>query len=229
MRTASSLILLVYFSCVPAQAADNQLSDEEKQASWQLLFNGQDHTGWKCNNGKPIATAVEQGSLVPFKAGGYLIIHEKQFGDFVLKCDVKWESERCNSGIFFRVEDPQDPVNTGFEIQVGSGKGLGKHQFGAVYDLAANTHSAGNETGQWNTVEIQCQGPTIRVQVNGQQVCAMNCDDYDKPGLCPDGQPHKFKLNGQSRTVKDFARVGYLGFQDHGHKVWYKNVKLIEN
>ena len=23
-------------------------------------------------------------------------------------------------------------------------------------------------------------------------------------------------------------RRGYLGFQDHGHKVWYKNVKLLE-
>ena len=30
------------------------------------------------------------------------------------------------------------------------------------------------------------------------------------------------------RAVKDFARSGYLGFQDHGHKVWYKNVKLLK-
>jgi len=29
------------------------------------------------------------------------------------------------------------------------------------------------------------------------------------------------------RAVKDFARKGQLGFQDHGHKVWYKNVKLL--
>ena len=43
-----------------AVAADNELSDEEKQAGWQLLFNGKDVTGWKCNNGKPIATPVEE-------------------------------------------------------------------------------------------------------------------------------------------------------------------------
>ena len=42
------------------------------------------------------------------------------------------------------------------------------------------------------------------------------------------GAWHKFKLNGKPRAVKDFARSGYLGFQDHGHKVWYKNVKLLE-
>ena len=38
---------------------------------------------------------------------------------------------------------------------------------------------------------------------------------------------HKYKLSGKNRAVKDFARTGYLGFQDHGHPVWYKNVKLL--
>jgi hypothetical protein len=51
----------------------------------------------------------------------------------------------------------------------------------------------------------------------------MNCDDYDQPGLRPDGSKHKF-----GAAIKDFPRKGYLGFQDHGHKVWYKNVKLLE-
>jgi hypothetical protein len=211
-----------------AEAADNQLTEEEEQAGWQLLFNGVDLTGWKCNNGKPIATPVEQGSLVPYKSGGYIIMHEKQFADFVLKCDVRWEDPRCNSGIFFRVEDPKNPVHTGFEVQVMSGDKVGKHQFGAIYDLAATSKNAGNETGQWNTVEIRCLGPKISVKVNGEQVAAMNCDRFDQPGLCPDGQKHKYKLDGKPRAVKEFARAGFLGFQDHGHKVWYKNIKVLE-
>ena len=33
---------------------------------------------------------------------------------------------------------------------------------------------------------------------------------------------------GKPRAIKDFAQKGYLGFQDHGNKVWYKNVKLLE-
>jgi hypothetical protein len=211
-----------------ATAADNALTPEEKQAGWRLLFNGKDHTGWKCNNGKPIATPVEDGCLLPYKSGGYLIVHEDQFADFIFKCDVRWEASSCNSGIFFRVEDLNNPVHTGFEVQVHSGNGTGTHEFGAIYDLAATTQNAGKETGQWNQVEIQCQGPQLSVKVNGKLVCQMNCDDYDKPGLCPNGQPHKFKLNGQPRAVKDFARAGYVGFQDHGQKVWYKNVKLLE-
>ena len=37
-------------------AAENALSDSEKSAGWKLLFNGKDLTGWKCSNGKPVAT-----------------------------------------------------------------------------------------------------------------------------------------------------------------------------
>jgi hypothetical protein len=221
-------LLLIALLASPVPATDNVLTPQEKAEGWQLLFNGKDHTGWKCNNGKPIATPIEDGCLLPFQSGGYVIIYDKPFGDFVLKCDLKWEADRCNSGVFFRVEDPRNPVHTGFEIQVASGTGVGKHAFGAIYDLAPTTTNASRGTGQWNTLEIRCQGPEISVKLNGQEVSRLNCDDYDQPGVCPDGKKHKFKLQGQPRAVKDFARTGYLGFQDHGQKVWYKNVKLRE-
>ncbi len=223
-----ALVGLCLTTGITAVANENSLSSEEKAADWQLLFNGQDLTGWKCSNGKPIQTKVEDGSLVPYKSGGYLVIHEKRFDDFVLKCDVRWEDPRCNSGIFFRVDDPKNPVHTGFEIQVMSGKGTGKHDLGAIYDLAATSKNNGKPVGEWNSIEIRCKGPHISVKVNGEQVSSLNCDDFDKPGLCPDGRKHKFKLRGEPRAVKDFARSGYLGFQDHGHKVWYRNVKLLE-
>ena len=77
-------------------------------------------------------------------------------------------------------------------------------------------------------MEIECRGPKIQVRINGHLVCTMNCDDFTRPGYCPDGQKHKYHLHDQPRAVKDFARKGYLGFQDHGQKVWYKNVKILE-
>ena len=64
-----------------ALAGDNELTKAEKADGWKLLFNGKDHTGWKCNNGKPIASTIEYGALMPYKSGGYLIIHEKPVGD----------------------------------------------------------------------------------------------------------------------------------------------------
>lgn len=223
-----AMLLTVTLSTAITNAADNALTAAEKEEGWQLLFNGEDLSGWRTSNGKPIQTKVEQGSIVPYKSGGYLVIHEKQFGDFVLKCDVMWQDERCNSGIFLRVEDPKNPVHTGFEIQVMAGDKTGKHEMGAIYDLVSTSKNAGKKTGEWNSFEIRCQGPRITVTLNGEQVSEINADNFIEPGLCPDGQKHKFKLNKEPRAVKDFARKGYLGFQDHGHKVWYKNVKLLE-
>ena len=42
-----------------------------------------------------------------------------------------------------------------------------------------------------------------------------------RPAQNPDGTPNKFK-----QAIKDFARVGYVGFQDHGRPVWYRNIKI---
>jgi hypothetical protein len=222
LHIVAAIALLFSITIQNCRAADNELTAEEKAAGWQLLFNGKDHTGWKCNNGKEIACPIEDGCLVPYKSGTYLIIHEKQFGDFVLKCDVKMD-KACNSGIFFRVGDPLNPVQTGFEMQVLTGKGSSIHDFGAVYELAKPTKNNTKGPGQWDSVEITCKGPKITVAVNGETVTTMNCDEYTEPGKGPDGSKNKFK-----KAAKDFPRKGYIGLQDHGSKCWYKNIRIRE-
>jgi hypothetical protein len=216
------LAALLGLTCRCAPAADNELTRQEKQDGWQLLFNGKDVTGWRCNNGKPIASKIENDALVPYHSGGYLIIHEKQFGDFILQCDVKMDRE-CNSGVFFRVGDPKDPVQSGFEAQVASDVGTGYHDFGALYDLVAPKKPRLRGAGDWNTMTITCKGPRISIAVNGETIVEANCDEWTEPGRGPDGRKNKFE-----RAVKDFPRKGYVGFQDHGHKVWFKNVKIKE-
>ena len=222
MRTAANTLFLLATFTLPAFAADNQLTETEKAAGWQLLFNGKDHTGWICNNGKKVAAAIEDGALVPYKSGGYLIVADKPFSDFIFKCDVKM-GPQCNSGIFFRVGDLKSPVQTGFEIQVLQGKGTGYHDFGAIYDLVKPAKNNRKGAGQWDTIQIRCYGPYINIHVNGEPVAAMNCDKWTEPGKRLDGSNHKFKA-----AVKDFARKGHIGLQDHGHKVWYKNIKILD-
>jgi hypothetical protein len=203
-------------------ATDNQLTSKEKANGWKLLFNGKDQTGWKTNNGKPIKATIEDGALVPYKAGGYLVVYEKPFADFILKLDVMM-GEKCNSGVFFRVGDLKSPVQTGFEVQIMQGDGTGYHDFGAIYDLAKPSTNSVKKPGQWVSMTIKCQGPNISVAVNGKTVSKLNCDEFTLPGKRPDGTSHKFK-----KAVTNFPRKGYIGLQDHGHKVWFKNIKILE-
>jgi len=212
-------VMLALLSAGPAGAADNQLTAKQKEAGWQLLFNGVDYSGWMTSSGKPIASDVEDGAIMPYQSGGYVLVHEKQFGNFVLSCDVKGEE---NSGIFVRIGDLKNPVQTGIEIQVERG-GTDYHSFGAIYDLVPPSKNVLKPAGEWNHVVVRCKGPIIAVRVNGELVAKMNADEFDQPGMRPDGSKHKFK-----QAVKDFPRSGYLGFQDHGHKLWFKNVKIRE-
>jgi hypothetical protein len=218
-------VVLMLSATTVVNAADNELTAEEKAAGWQLLFNGKDLTGWTTNTNKPIASKVEDGALQPYKSGGYLIIHEKKFGDFILSCDVKTSGPSCNSGIFFRIGNPRIPVYTGLEAQVESNDDGGSpmHAFGAIYDLVPAKEAADKPPGEWNHVVLTCKGPLITVQVNGKEISKMNVDEFKDRGKRPDGSRHKFGV-----AVKDMARVGYIGFQDHGHPVWFKNVKILE-
>lgn len=228
MRSLSLRIALVAAAFVAvgsALAEDNTLTEAEKADGWQLLFNGKDYDGWSCNNKKPIASKIEDGALQPHQSGGYIIVHEKQFGDFVLKCDVKLSAPHCNSGVFLRVSNRYNPVYTGLEVQVENNDDGGSplHRFGAIYDLVPAAAKAAKPAGEWNALEITCKGPQITVTLNGREVSRINCDEFAERGKRPDGSRHKFGV-----AIKDMKRVGYIGFQDHGQPVWFKNVKIKE-
>jgi hypothetical protein len=222
---ASVTIALLFFmgitSFQSASAEDNSLTDSEKAEGWMLLFDGASLRGWRNNNDAPVKAKIEDGAINPHGSGGYLLVYEKPFGDFVLACDVKMSQPDCNSGVFVRTGDLNDPVYSGIEVQVLSNTMPGRNSFGAIYDLMAPAKDATKGPGKWDTLEIRCEGPHITVNVNGEEVTSINCDEWDQPGKRPDGSSHKF-----GKAIKDFPREGFFGLQDHGHDVWYKNIKM---
>jgi hypothetical protein len=202
-------------------AEDNTLTGAEKADGWMLLFDGESLKGWKNNNDQPVRARMEDGAINPYRSGGYLLVYEKPFGDFVLKCDVKMSQPDCNSGVFVRTGDLNDPVYSGLEVQVSSSTKPGRNNFGSIYDLVAPSKDATNGPGKWDSIEIRCEGPKVTASVNGEAVASINTDEWTQPGKRPDGSTHKF-----GKAIKDFPREGYIGLQDHGHDVWFKNIKI---
>ncbi len=49
----------------------------------------------------------------------------------------------------------------------------------------------------------------------------MNLNEWTTPGKAPDGSPNKFTV-----AYKDMPRVGQIALQNHGTKVWFKNIKI---
>jgi hypothetical protein len=188
------------------------------------IFDGRDKSGWVTNTGKPLPAAnVQPDGLNPHNSGGYLVVHAKKHGDFILDFDYKL-SKGCNSGVFVRVGDLKNPVMTGIEIALDDTKSRGLHDPGAFYDLVPPRVNAQKPAGEWNHMTISAKGPHIEVVLNGETVSTIGLDDWTVPGKRPDGTDHKFK----NVAFKDFGRPGFLGFQDHGQDCWFKNVKIKE-
>ncbi len=210
------------------------LSQQDNQ--WEILFDGTSFDNWRGYNSDSMYKAwkIEDGAMVytPGEYGGKNIITKKEYTNFVLSIDWKI-SEGGNSGIFWGVfEDSKykEAYQTGPEIQVldnerhPDAKIGGKlHQAGALYDMVAPQHDVANAAGQWNTfvIKIDHKNNHGSVTLNGIEIVKFSVD-----GVKWDNMVAKSKF----ATWEGFDKyqTGHIGLQDHGNKVWYRNIKIKE-
>jgi len=208
---------------VPTRAPDNTLSAEEKAQGWKLLFDGKTFDGWACTVPDSKGWVIDNGAMCYNVQGpGYMYTKER-FGDFELKIDLM-VAKGTNSGVFFRWDDLNDPVQTGIEMQVLDSAGQnppGKHACGAIYDVLAPSENAMKPAMEWNSVLLRCRGQYISVTMNGKRIIQMDLNRYREPHKNVDGTNNKFRT-----AYKDMPREGHIGLQDHGGMVWYKNIKI---
>jgi hypothetical protein len=223
-RTTWVAVLALVLGVAPLRAADNTLTAAEQQQGYVLLFDGKDLSGWMSKSNKPLpSTIIQEGSLNPHAPGMSMLYTKQRYGNYVLSCDFK-VSPRCNSGIFVRVGDVKDEVQTGLEIQVLDSAGRanpGKNGGGSLYDILPPSKNAMKPAGEWNNIVITADKNIIKVVLNGEEVINADLDKYTEPGKNLDGAKNKY-----NKAIKDFPREGHIGFQDHGQDVWFKNIKI---
>jgi hypothetical protein len=221
----TQILVVLLLSAPAAWAADNQLTEAEREDGWILLFDGQTLDGWVTSSEKPSLRPVEDRCINPHRCGGYMMIHKQPWTDFILKLDFRI-SPGCNSGIFFRTwpltpRPGRDVGYNGLEMAIDDTPGAGYHDTGAIYDLVKPLKNAMKPAGHWNHVVITCNDNRIRIELNGERVTEMDLDHWTESFVRPDGTRHKFDV-----AWKDHPRKGYIGLQDHGKDCWFKNIKL---
>jgi hypothetical protein len=218
----------------------NTLTAEEKEEGFILLFDGKTFDGWR---GYGKESFPEQGWVMENGAmkcvgsgvgeaggGGGDIIYDKKFKDFHLK--LEWKiSPAGNSGIFYLAEELEnEPIwKSSPEMQVLCNEGhldarLGKdgnRQAGALYDLIPAVPQNAKPSGEWNQVEIMVFKGTVVHKMNGETVLEYHLGT-------PDWE--KMVANSKFRDFPEFGkyREGYIGLQDHGDDVWYRNIRIKE-
>ena len=165
--------LSLAFACPLVSAEDGFVS----------LFNGKDLTGWSAKGGDAKYHA-EDGSIVGVvddQRRNSFLCSDKEYGNFIFKAEFKYDVG-FNSGIQFRSQARPDTDNRervyGYQCEIAPGG-----MTGAVYDEARRKRWLNVVTGElrektqkpfkqneWNELEIQCVGPSIRTWLNGQPV-----------------------------------------------------------
>lgn len=194
----------------------------EQNNGWVSLFDGETLNGWGAT-GKDEGWAVDDGSILCTVKGGQYLYTEDQYDNFVLSLEYKSEP-KVNSGVFIRWEDLKRPVQTGLEIQILDTHGKDpatKHCCGSLYDALEPTRNVCKPAGEWNEMIITCDGSIVAVEMNGEEIVRADLDEWDTPHKNPDGSRNKFGI-----ALKDFPRKGHIGLQDHGGKLWFRNIKI---
>ena len=220
----------------------NILSESEKEEGWRLLFNGKDTDGWRGyeKDSFPKGWTIEDNALKVEGSGtgeagnGGDIIFDEQFKDFELS--LEWKiSEGGNSGIFYLAQEIEgEPIFASApEMQILDndrhpdarlGKN-GNRQAGSLYDLIPAKPQNAKPVGEWNKVSILVYRGTVVHTQNGQNVLEYHLWTDDWKEMIEES---KFKNWDNFLNAGGEDKKGYIGLQDHGDDVWFRNIKIKE-
>ncbi|MDA0348149.1 MAG: DUF1080 domain-containing protein [Verrucomicrobia bacterium] len=211
-------------------------ASKESTDGWVSLFDGKSLDGWRGYNGANLegAWVVEDGVLSLINRTKNTphanIITVGVYDDFDLRFDWKAEAG-TNSGVMFHIgEGPKEPYLTGPEYQVldnlgfrsGKGEPVGPKEHSASnYGIEAATSDVTKPIGEWNEGRILVKGNHVEYWLNGIKTA-----EYEMHSPKWDEQV----ANAKFSKWKDFATLGkgHIGLQDHGHSVWFRNLKIKE-
>lgn len=202
------------------------------------IFDGKTTTGWRGYN-KPAfpekGWEVVDGTLHCIGSGtgeagsGGDIIYDKKLSNFELA--LEWKiSEGGNSGIFILGQEIEgEPLyKSAPEMQILDNErhpdaklGVnGNRMAGSLYDLIPANPQNTKPAGEWNQVRIICYQGTVVFNQNGANVVEFHLwtDDWKKMVANSKFKDWQWFVNP--------AKEGYIGLQDHGNDVWFRNIRL---
>ena len=225
--------------------------DEE---GFYVIFNGNEKMqGWRGygKDGIPSRWSVEDGCIkfagsgggeAQTGEGGDLMFAHK-FKNFIL--EMEWKvSKGGNSGIFYLAQEIKN-ANGNYEPMYLSapecqvldnvnhpdamlGKD-GNRQSSSLYDMIPAKPQNSNPAEEWNKVRIMVYKGTVVHTQNGENVVEYHLwtpqwtDMLQASKFSAERWPMGFELLNNCGGEN---REGYIGVQDHGDDVWYRNIRV---
>lgn len=222
----------------PYPTINNILLDSEKKEGWDLLFDGKSLSGWRNFKKKTIgkswmiqdeaihlnAILTKDGNWQAEEGGD--IITDKSYENYEFRCD--WKIGNCgNSGIIFNVVEDEKynyVWETGPEMQVLDNSchpdaRFVTHKAGDLYDMIACKFVVVKPAGEWNQARIISNKGLVEFWLNGVNVVSFTMHN---------AQWKEMIANSKFKDMPAFglSKSGHIALQDHGDKVWFRNIKI---
>ncbi|MEL7531659.1 MAG: DUF1080 domain-containing protein [Bacteroidota bacterium] len=227
----SLLCTFCLFACQAplAKVKHNTLTEAEKEAGWQLLFNGKNMEGWH-TYGLQIVHGWEIADDAMHAMGaedGGDIVSDATYSDFELS--LEWKvSTKANSGIFFRVVEDTAAFKTvyatGPEYQLlddasYEGEVEEMQKTGSNYAMHAVSNRPAKAAGEWNHSRMLVQGLHVEHWLNGEKIVEYELQSSDWTERMQNSKWKDYPAYG-------LAREGKIALQDHGAQTSFRNVKI---
>lgn len=162
--------------------ATAQAASPSGSAPWVSLFDGKTLNGWR--NPYTWGDTKIAGNEIHLTASKkFFLVTEKTYDNFVFEVEILLPAGKANSGVMFRAHVAPNKV-TGYQAEV-DGDPV-RRWSGGLYDEgrrmwfaspikgdAASEKAFRERAGEafkrdaWNTYRITCQGPRLKIEVNG--------------------------------------------------------------
>ena len=208
----------LYFKNVFIREITNELNEQEAKDGFELMFNGDDLTGWQ---GNTKGYVVKDGMIVVEpKLGGGNLYTAKEYGDFIMRFEFQL-TPGANNGLGIRAPLTGDAAYQGMELQILDNtadkyKNLRPYQFhGSIYGVVPAKRGYLKPVGDWNYEEVIARGNQITVKLNGTTIVDADIKEASTPKTM-DGRNHPGLLREK----------GFIAFCGHGDKLAFRNLRI---
>jgi hypothetical protein len=212
------------------------------------IFDGKSLDGWRGYDKDVVPSQwIIEDEAIKFNGSGGGEAQEKDGGDLMFACkfknfelELEWKiSKGGNSGIFYLAQEikgqpiyissPEYQVLDNANHPDATQGENGNRKAGSLYDMIPANPQNANPFDEWNKTSITVYKGSVFHKQNDETVLEYHLwtpqwtEMLQKSKFSQEKWPLAFEL---LNNLGGENREGYIGLQDHGDDVWYRNIRV---